>query len=497
MTLHWHKTALLDPGAFGDYEHAMLTTLAPGNARLGFTQLRPCALIGAFDDPNRSLRRSYVDGRLPIVRRGTGGGSLYLDPGTTLMVAAIPRQLLPDHSLTAVIATIGETMASALRSLDIDGTFTAPNDIGDDGRKIGAVFALFADDIILVEAALLFSVDIETLLKVLKLPLEKLSAAGLLAAGQRFAPIGGDNPTAVAARVYPAIADALATRLGLGASLAAPPAVDTQPLPTIVSGPPPGMSAFLKTDGGVLYLDVTLADGIVRDARFTGGIQCAHATDLADLASAVVGAAVTDLESAVRAAAPLDALGFGSSDLGYLARLCAERHLLGTRLGLPADAERVTLFSPHRDQGFAELLANTEVLLLPYCAKPAWCKWRVRDGCPECGHCAVGEAYRLGRQRDLQVITITRYEHLAMVLAEMKANGVRAFLGVCCTEFFLKRDYAFIEAGLGAVFIDIGGDTCYALRAEESAYQGQFTAEATLDAQLLERVLMLRDQGRP
>ncbi|MHB8253481.1 MAG: lipoate--protein ligase family protein [Acidiferrobacter sp.] len=493
MTLHWHKTALLDPGALDDYERTMLAALSPGEARLGFVHLQPCALIGAFDDPNRSLRRSYVDGRLAIVRRRTGGGSLYVDPGTTLMVAAIPRQLLPKHSLTEVIATIGETMTAALRGLDIDVAFTAPNDIGDDGRKTGAVFAVFAGDVILVEAALLLSVDIETLLKVLKLPLEKLSAAGLLAAGRRFAPIGGNNPTAVAARVYPAIVEALATRLGLGAAIAASPVVGTRPLPTLLGAPSPGISAFLKTEGGVLYLDVTLDGQVVRDAHFTGGIQCAHATDLIDLGSAVAGTAVADLEEAVRAAAPLDALGFGASDLGYLARLCAERHLLGTQLGLPADAERVTLFSPRRDQGFAELLANTEVLLLPYCAKPAWCKWRTRDGCPECGHCAVGEAYRMGRERDLRVVTITRYEHLSMVLAEMKANGVRAFLGVCCTEFFLKRDYAFIEAGIGAVFIDIGGDTCYALRAEESAYQGQFTAEATLDAQLLERVLMLRD----
>ena len=33
-----------------------------------------------------------------------------------------------------------------------------------------------------------------------------------------------------------------------------------------------------------------------------------------------------------------------------------------------------------------------------------------------------------------------------------------------------------MEGGLGALFIDIGGDTCYTLRAEESAYRGRFTA---------------------
>ena len=82
---------------------------------------------------------------------------------------------------------------------------------------------------------------------------------------------------------------------------------------------------------------------------------------------------------------------------------------------------------------------------------------------------------------------------LYMVLAQPRAAGIHAFLGVCCTEFFLKRDQAFIEAGLSALFIDVGGETCCTPRAEESAYLGQFTAEATLDPLLLDRVLRLGD----
>lgn len=242
-----------------------------------------------------------------------------------------------------------------------------------------------------------------------------------------------------------------------------------------------------------MYLDIRLDGERVRAARIVGGVQCARATDLERLANALTGVRLDELETAVWAAAPDDTLGFDRYDLGYLARLCVERHVLGGRLGIPRDAERVTLYSPRRDQGFADLLADVGALLLPYCAKPAWCKWRHRDGCPECGQCAVGEAYRLGRERGLPVTTITRYEHLHMVLAQLRAAGIRAFLGVCCTEFFLKRDQAFIEAGLSALFIDVGGETCCTPRAEESAYLGQFTAEATLDPRLLDRVLRLGD----
>ena len=65
---------------------------------------------------------------------------------------------------------------------------------------------------------------------------------------------------------------------------------------------------------------------------------------------------------------------------------------------------------------------------------------------------------------------------------------------MCCTDFFLKRDYAFIEAGVPAVFLDIGGDTCYTLRQEEAAYAGRFEAEAFVDARLLGRLLDWRDR---
>ncbi len=497
MTVRWHETPLLDPGMFYDYERAVLAQASTGDVPLGFARLGPCALVGVFDDPDRSLRRSFVDGHLPIVRRRTGGGSLYVDQGTTLMVAALPRVLVAQHALTAIIALVGEVIAEALRSQGMSATFTAPNDITDDGRKRGSVFAVRCGEEILIEAALLFAVDIDSLMKTIKLPLEKLSAAGLLAAAQRFAPIGGTEPSAVAARIYPAIAAALATRLTMGVAVQTPPAVRIEPPPPGRTGLIPDVSAFLKTQGGVLYLDILLDGESVRAARVNGGVQCAEATDLEQLANAMTGVRLDDLEAAALAAAPRDTLGFDHRDVGYLARLCVERQLLGERLGIPGGAERVTLYSPRRDQGFADLLADVGALLLPYCAKPAWCKWRHRDGCPECGQCAVGEAYRLGRERDLPVTTITRYEHLHMVLAQLRATGIRTFLGVCCTEFFLKRDYAFVEAGLGAIFIDIGGDTCYALRAEESAYRGEFTAEATLDSRLLDQVLRLSDTHDP
>ncbi|MHB1566765.1 MAG: lipoate--protein ligase family protein [Acidiferrobacter sp.] len=495
---YWRQTTPQDPAAFATLEDDLLTALPATRPRLAFMRLRPCALIGAFDDPQRALRHDFVTNRLPIVRRRTGGGSLYVDPGTLLVMLTIPTTRWAAQTFPGVIRRLGGIIVTALRTLDVNCTFTTPNDITDAGRKIGSVYAIQIGETVLVEMALLLSVDIETMLKTLRLPLEKLSAAGLLAAGARFAPLTA-RPTAISCgALCRAIRGTVNQHLGRPQPMDAVADPDPERYEHLGDLPPAApeaaVSAFLKTAGGVLSLDLTLTpDGRVHNARFTGGVQCARPGDLSALAAALTGTPIDALENVVNhVPPPTDGLGIRDRDFGYLARLCSERWRLATTLGLGERARRVAIFSPRRNQGLMALLTGARTLLLPYCAKPNWCKWRSRDGCSECGRCPVGTAYRLGHIHQLQVVTITGYEHLCAVLAALKDHGEETFIGVCCTEFFLKRDHAFIEAQLGAVFIDIGGDTCYTLRAEEAAYAGRFTAQAVLDARLLAQVLALR-----
>jgi lipoate-protein ligase A len=89
----------------------------------------------------------------------------------------------------------------------------------------------------------------------------------------------------------------------------------------------------------------------------------------------------------------------------------------------------------------------------------------------------------------MQVTTITNYEHLTATLVQMKSDGVAAYIGACCSQFFIKRHHAFREAEMAAVLMDISGANCYELKQEESAYAGQFQAEASLDADMLAKVM--------
>jgi lipoate-protein ligase A len=73
----------------------------------------------------------------------------------------------------------------------------------------------------------------------------------------------------------------------------------------------------------------------------------------------------------------------------------------------------------------------------------------------------------------------------------MKQRGVSAYVGMCCSDFFLKRHAAFREAGMDAVLLDVVGATCYELKQEHLAYAGAFRAEASLDLDALEKVMAL------
>lgn len=111
---------------------------------------------------------------------------------------------------------------------------------------------------------------------------------------------------------------------------------------------------------------------------------------------------------------------------------------------------------------------------------------RPTPDCIDCGHCSIGEAYRVARDRGLEVTTILNFEHLGETLADMKARGVEAYVGMCCSDFFVKRHVAFREAGMDGVLIDVVGATCYELKEEHLAYAGTFRAEADLDIETFE-----------
>jgi lipoate-protein ligase A len=175
-----------------------------------------------------------------------------------------------------------------------------------------------------------------------------------------------------------------------------------------------------------------------------------------------------------------------------------------TRYGIPREELNSVFFVGEPPERFR----GAGYLLLPYCAKPVDCRFRKRDGCAQCGRCAIGDMYALAREKGLVPISINSYHHLERVLGEIRRKGARVegckgqdprltahgsrltgFVGSCCEAFFIKHREDFERAGVPGVLVDIDSRTCYDLYKDAEAHAGKFDRETRLKAGLFRTVI--------
>ncbi len=472
---------------------------------LRFHRSRPSASIGRHQAIDRELRLDYChEHGIETVRRISGGGTLYLDEsqqGVSLIIRRPPNW----GDLQQILARFCAALAEGLARLGIHARYKAPNDLEIGGRKLASAFFATAGDSLLLHATLLLDADIKTMLEALRAPTEKLTATGLESARQRLITfremLGEVPPDAV---LQQALRQGLANWLDAGWVDAGKPGdIDESrglpaPNPACIDwsdADDTALEALHKTAGSVLRVRFwpDAEEKLIARLQFAGDLHLHPADALERLQHALTGLPLVQLDAAALAFFSVhhcELIGFTANDVRHLLRLALNKLEQRRKMGLStAQVNGLMVLDAATGSAATDILARASVMLLPYCAKPAWCKWRHLDGCTECGKCEVGDAYRLARERNMQVTSVTSYEHLSATLAEMKNNGAAAYVGACCSQFFVKRHHAFRDAGIPAVLMDISGANCYELKQEEAAYAGRFQAEARLDADMLRQVM--------
>ena len=482
-----------------------------GGDTLRWYRSHPTASVGRHQVIDRELRLDYCRGHgIEVVRRASSGGALYLDPDQLGFSLIVQRPVAWRELVLAQLLALGSTaVAAGLAQLGIAATFKPPNDVEVDGRKIASVFAVCCNDAVLLHGSVLLGADIETMLKALRIPTEKLSSDGLAAARERLTSVNacrvGPLPlAAVMGALTRGIAGHLELNLHAGddatlyGALAPERLASEHALAQTIrwdDGVERNLEALVRTAGGTLRVRAEFAalGERLRGVEFATDAHVEPADFFPELQRALEGLPLAQIHDRIENFAqhhPLDAVGSGIADIEQLLLQLADKRKFARQCGLGAvQANALMVFTGAAGLDSTTVLARASVMLVPYCAKPAWCQWRQRDDCTECGLCEVGTAYALARERNLQVTTITNYEHLVATLAAMKARHVEAYVGMCCSNFFIKRYRAFAEAGVPALLMDISGANCYELQQEEEAYTGTFQAEARLDADLVTQVM--------
>lgn len=507
---------LLDTGARPAAENialddALLEARSQGVSpnTLRFLQFSPAALVGYHQAVEQEIRVDYCrDHGIQVNRRLTGGGAIYFD-ATQIgweVIAGRDDPLFRTRPET-LYRLLAEGAVRALRALGLEAAFRGYNDIEVGGRKISGTGGTERRGAFLFQGTLLVDFDVDTMIRALRLPAEKLKDKEIVSFRQRVTCLREElgevpPPEAIKAALARGFSEALGVALAPGGLLPAEEDRFAASLPRfrspewihrVRSAPsdPRFLTAVHKAPGGLLRV-VLQADehyGRIKHAFITGDFF-AYPQRL-----------VYDLEAALRNA-PLDEDGLAALLQAFFAErewsipgvevedfrqalLQAVRKVAYPALGIPREAvnEVFTVSRPYGEVGQAT------ALLLPYCAKPNWCEFRHEDACAECGGCTVGEAYRLARERGMRAVTITNYEHLEETLTRLKESGVAAFVGCCCEAFYAKHQNDFERIGLAGALVDIDDVTCYDLGEEGEAHQGVFDKETRLKLSLLENVL--------
>ena len=462
---------------------------------LRFMQVAPRAvLVGYHQSVEQEVRIDYCRRHgIDINRRITGGGALFFDEsqiGWELFASrstpGIPRKA------ESLFRKICEGAVFGLEKLGIQARFRPKNDIEVGGRKISGTGGTFEGDAFLFQGTLLVDFDAGTMLRALRIPIEKLKDKEVRAVKRRVTWLADELGSAPPARVIKeALAGGFARSLGADFSAGTLTPYEKKlladRLPHFRSGkwiysarrPPESrlvLNSSLKTRGGLVRVCLVTDPRARRIdyALITGDFFAFPKNTMMDLE-----ARLKDL--------PLDPKSIRSAVRGYFKQarpeipftrpddfinvlLEAAEKTGWTRYGIaPGDLNNVFFVKERPGR-----LAGAGHLLLPYCAKPLDCAWRKKDGCAECGRCPTGDLYALARERGIVPISITSYHHLESVLSRLRRAGARGFIGSCCEAFFIKHRADFERLGVPGVLVDIDSRTCYDLYKDAEAHDGRF-----------------------
>lgn len=151
----------------------------------------PAVVIGRF----QSLRNE-VDGDaarrhgIEVVRRVSGGGAMFIEPGNTITYSIYaPLSLIKGLSFQEAYAYMDAWTLDALAELGIKAWYQPLNDITSTGGKIAGAAQAHRGGAVLHHVTMAYDIDATKMLQVLRIGREKLSDKGTQSAAKRVDPL--------------------------------------------------------------------------------------------------------------------------------------------------------------------------------------------------------------------------------------------------------------------------------------------------------------------
>jgi lipoate---protein ligase len=483
-----------------------------------FLQFSPKAvLVGYHQAMAEEVRSGYcLENGIDMNRRITGGGAILFDE------SQIGWEIICDKSFfnvkiptSSVFRKLCTPVVIALDFLGVKAEFRPRNDIEINGRKISGTGGTDSDGAFLFQGTMLVDFDVETMIKSLRIPIEKLKAKEIDSVKERVTCLNwelGHTPPVVDIKsaITAGFEQHLGIRLEPGGLTPEEEKRFHEKLPFYQSREwidqvkpkfkrQDVIQAAYKSEAGLIRYTVVvnLPRKRIKDIYLTGDFLSFPPRALYDMESKLRGLPldrnhIADIIRGFFDEGKIMIPGMEVDDFLRPLDQALEKIAISS-YGIPiAYCNQISV----TNGSFGEILKKKPaVLLLPYCSKLESCDLRYQKGCRTCGDCTIGPAWQMGLKKRIKPICIVSFEDLWAELMKMKQAGVSAFIGCCCEPFFTKHLDDFTAAGIPGILLDIDNTTCYDLDQAKAAYAGEFESQTSVNIDLLETVLSAMEQA--
>jgi lipoate-protein ligase A len=289
---------------------------------LRFLRFPPTALVGRHQALGQEIDLDYCrENGIGVVRRITGGGAIFMEPGLLGWELALSRKTLGVSSLPDLTRKICEAAAEGISRLGVEARYRPRNDIEVQGRKISGTGGFFDGDTLFFQGTVLVDMDPRDMVAALRVPQAKLAKRELDSAEQRVVTLRellGDKTPAMGA-IQAAMSAAFADHFGLdeqastlteaefeAARFLFDEEIGTEDFLTGVDEPPSArgdLAGVHASPGGTIkaYLRLEgLAQNRIRAALITGDFFVTPPRVIYDLESSLRGVYLDEFEQAVR-----------------------------------------------------------------------------------------------------------------------------------------------------------------------------------------------------
>ena len=152
----------------------------------------PAVVIGSFQSLRNEVDAAEAERRgVDVVRRISGGGAMFIEPGNTITYSLYaPESLVAGMSFAESYAFLDDWVLGALGELGIRAWYRPLNDITSDHGKIaGAAQKRLAAGAVLHHVTMAYDIDADAMMKVLRIGREKISDKGIASAVKRVDPL--------------------------------------------------------------------------------------------------------------------------------------------------------------------------------------------------------------------------------------------------------------------------------------------------------------------